>query len=45
MDEEAWRNLSEQERQRLIAEAKLAQRKLRKELYGDDYLAYLKVTL
>ncbi|CBY12801.1 unnamed protein product [Oikopleura dioica] len=41
MDEEEWRKLSEQERQRLIALAKLEQRKLRREMYGDDWLRYL----
>lgn len=38
MDEEAWRKLSEKERQRLLMEAKLLQRMLNKELYGSDWL-------
>ena len=42
MDEAAWRALSEKERQNLIMEAKLAQRKLQKELYGDDWIKHLK---
>ena len=41
MDEATWRALSEIERQRLIAEAKLTQLKLRKELYGDDWMRKL----
>lgn len=42
MDEDAWRNLCEQDRQALLAKMKLEQRKLRKELYGDEWLNYLK---
>ena len=42
MDEEAWRNLCEKDRQALLAKMKLEQRKLRKELYGDEWLNYLK---
>ena len=42
MDEEAWRNLCEKDRQALLAKMKLEQRKLRKELYGDEWLTYLK---
>ena len=38
MSEAEWQKLSEQERQRLIAVAKLEQKKLQKEMYGDDYL-------
>lgn len=37
IDDEAWRKLSEQERQRLLMQAKLLERMLRKELYGDDW--------
>lgn len=42
LDEEAWRKLSEKERQALLAKMKLEQRKLRRELYGDDWLNYLR---
>lgn len=41
MDEAEWRKLSERERQELIREAKLAQRKLRSEMYGDQWLEEL----
>ena len=41
MDEAEWRKLSERERQELIREAKLAQRKLRAEMYGDQWLEEL----
>ena len=37
MDEEAWRRLSAQERQKLIIQAKLAEKALRQEMYGDDW--------
>ena len=37
MDEEEWRKLSEHERQQLILKSKLAQRALRREMYGDDW--------
>ena len=37
MDDEEWRKLSEQERQQLIIKSKLAQRALRREMYGDDW--------
>ena len=37
MDEEAWRKMSEQERQKLLAKMKLLERMLRKELYGSDW--------
>ena len=43
MDEEEWRKLSEQERQKKILEAKLAFRKLQKELYGEDWIKQLKL--
>ncbi|CBY12803.1 unnamed protein product [Oikopleura dioica] len=42
MSETEWKQLSEQERQRLIAVAKLEQKKLQKEIYGDDYLKAMK---
>ena len=38
MSEEEWNKLSEQERQRLIALAKLEAKKAQKELYGDEWL-------
>ena len=41
MDEAEWRKLSEKERQELIRQAKLAQRKLRSEMYGDAWLDQL----
>ena len=37
MDDEEWRKLSEHERQQLILKSKLAQRALRREMYGDDW--------
>ena len=41
MDQEEWRKMSEKERQALLMKAKLAQRQLRKELYGDDWTSRL----
>ena len=41
MDEADWRKLSERERQEIIRQAKLAQRKLRAEMYGDEWLEQL----
>ncbi|CBY12802.1 unnamed protein product [Oikopleura dioica] len=38
MSDEEWSKLSEQERQRLIALAKLEAKKAQKELYGDEWL-------
>ena len=37
MSEEEWRKLSEKERQRLLMEAKLLERMLRREMYGEDW--------
>ena len=41
MDAEEWRKLSEKERQELLMKAKLAQRQLRKEMFGDDWMRKL----
>ena len=38
MDEDAWRKLSEKERQAIIMKTKLAQRQLQKEMYGADWI-------
>ena len=42
MDDAEWRKMNEQERQALLARLKMEQRKLRKELYGDAWLGYLR---
>lgn len=42
MNDAEWRKINEQERQALLAKLKIEQRKLRKELYGDAWLGYLR---
>ena len=37
MSEEEWRRLNEEERQALLMKAKLLERQLKKELYGDEW--------
>ena len=43
MDEAEWARLSEKEKQALIAKAKLEQRKLKKEMFGDDWMKHLRL--
>ena len=45
MDEAEWARLSEKEKQALIAKAKLEQRKLKKEMFGDDWMKHLRYDL
>ena len=42
MDEAEWARLSQKEKQALIAKAKLEQRKLKKEMFGDDWMKHLR---